>query len=71
MNENSTLRYLGEAYHDVRNPLDSLWTFLGSDAGVQIGAVMAALLFTAYAVVVLVGTTRDLMAVLGNAFRRN
>ncbi|MFA7639281.1 MAG: hypothetical protein WCY02_08215 [Parvibaculum sp.] len=71
MNENSTLRYLGEAYRGVRNHLDSLWIFLGSDAAMQIGAVMAAFLFTTYAVAVLVGTTRDFMAALGNAFRRN
>jgi hypothetical protein len=71
MNENSTLRYLGEAYRGVRNHLESLWTFLGSEAAMQVGAVVAALLFTAYAVTVLAGTTRDFVAALGNAFRRN
>jgi hypothetical protein len=70
MNENSTLRYLGEAYRGVRNHLESLWTFLGGEAAMQVGAVVAALLFTAYAVAVLIGTTRDFVSALGAAFRR-
>lgn len=71
MNENSTLRYLGEAYRGVRSHVESVWTLLGSEAAMQIGAVMAAVLFVAYAVTVLVGSMRDFMIALGNAFRRN
>ncbi|PKP77852.1 MAG: hypothetical protein CVT81_07135 [Alphaproteobacteria bacterium HGW-Alphaproteobacteria-3] len=48
MNDNSSLRYLGEAYDGVRFHVEPLWAALGSDAALQAYMLMAAAGFAIY-----------------------
>ena len=70
MNENSTLRYLGEAYGNVCANLDMVWTALSSDAALQIYTLVAALVFAAYAVSFVTRSLQDFASAMRDAFRR-
>ena len=58
MNENSSLRYLGEAYDTVCLSVEPFWAALGSDTAVQTYTLLAAAAFTAYGLTVVSRTLR-------------
>jgi len=70
MNENSTLRYLGEAYGSVSSNLDHVWAALGSDTAIQIYTLAASLVFAAYAVTFVTRSLQDFASAMRDAFRR-
>ncbi|MBA4208315.1 MAG: hypothetical protein C0454_02175 [Parvibaculum sp.] len=70
MNENSTLRYLGEAYRGVNSNLESVWTVLGSDVAMQFYAVGAAVIFAIYSTGIVVRSMRDFAGAMRSALRR-
>lgn len=70
MNENSTLRYLGEAYGSVSSNLDLALSALGSDTAIQIYTLTAALVFAAYAVSYVMRSLQDFASAMRDAFRR-
>ncbi|MDX5366852.1 MAG: hypothetical protein LPK88_10455 [Alphaproteobacteria bacterium] len=70
MNENSTLRYLGEAYGNVCANLDMVWSVLVSDTAIQIYTLVAALAFAAYAVSFVTRSLQDFAGAMRAAFRR-
>ena len=47
MDDNSTLRYLGEAYEGVRFHVEPLWAMLGSDVEILVYLAAAAAAFAA------------------------
>lgn len=70
MNENSTLRYLGEAYRGVYSCLESVWTVMASDAAMQVYAVAAAVIFAGYSIRLVSRTVQDFAGAMRSALRR-
>lgn len=70
MNENSTLRYLGEAYGSVSSNLDLVWSVLGSETAIQVYTLAAALVFAACAVSFVVRSLQGFASAMRDAFRR-
>ncbi|MFN4354698.1 hypothetical protein [Parvibaculum sp.] len=70
MNENSTLRYLGEAYGSVSSNLELIWSALGSDVAIQIYTLTAALVFAGYGVSFVLRSLQDFAGAMRDAFRR-
>lgn len=58
MNENSSLRYLGEAYDTVRLCVEPVWAAFGSDTAMQAYMLLAAAVFTIYGIVTVSRTLR-------------
>lgn len=70
MNDNSTLRYLGEAYGDVSSNVGPVWAALGSDTAMQIYMAVAAIAFAAYGVSLVLRMLQDFAGAMRDAFRR-
>ena len=70
MNDNSTLRYLGEAYGDVSSNVGPVWAALGSDTAMQIYMAVAAVAFAAYGVSLVLRMLQDFAGAMRDAFRR-
>lgn len=60
MNDNSSLRYLGEAYDGVRFHVEPLWAALGSDAALQAYMLLAAAGFAIYGLMTVFRVLRGL-----------
>jgi len=58
MNENSSLRYLGEAYDTVCRMVEPFWAALGSDAAIQAYTLLAAAALAVYGLTVVSRTLR-------------
>ena len=70
MNENSSLRYLGEAYDTVCFGVEPIWSALSSDAAVQAYTLLAATAFAIYGFMTISSTLRSAaMAIRGTARR--
>ena len=70
MNENSTLRYLGEAYEGVGFHLEPLWSALDSDVALRVYLAGAAAAFTIYSVFFIFSSVRDMAAAMRSSVRR-
>jgi len=70
MNENSTLRYLGEAYGDVSSNVGPIWAALGSDTAMQIYMAVVAIMFAGYGVTLVLRMLQDFADAMRDAFRR-
>ncbi len=70
MNENGTLRYLGEAYDSVRHSVEPIWAALNSDVAMQAYLLLAAMALIAYGAVAISRTLRETALAIRGAVRR-
>lgn len=71
MNENSSLRYLGEAYDMVRINVEPIWTALGGETAIQAYTLMAAAAFALYGIVTVSRSLRGAAVAVRGAVRRS
>lgn len=70
MNDNSTLRYLSEAYDGVRFHVEPIVATVGSDAAMRVYLAAAAAAFAVYSIFFIASSMRDMTAAMRTAFRR-
>ena len=70
MNDNSTLRYLGEAYEGVRFHVEPLWAMLGSDAAMRVYLAAAAAAFAVYSIFFISSSLREMASAMRSALKR-
>ncbi|MEP0706615.1 hypothetical protein [Parvibaculum sp.] len=70
MNDNSTLRYLSEAYDGVCFHVEPMLSALVSDAAMRAYLMAAAAAFAVYSAFFIFGSIRDIAGAMRTAFRR-